>query len=244
MAVYFISDLHLGANYTADYLNEQRSVVACLDKMAKDATHIYLLGDVLDYWYEYRHVVLRGHTRFLGKLAELADQGIQITWLTGNHDIWIFDYLPEELGIRVVDGPVTEHIGGITVYMAHGDRQGCDSRSFRFLQKLFRSRLCQKLFAAIHPRWTVPFALRWSGASRKSGELTANDDTLSPAVEALATYSREYLAGHPDIDLFVYGHLHRRVELPLSSGSAMVILPDWMHTRSYARLEDGNLQFV
>ncbi len=244
MAVYFISDLHLGAGYADDYLNEQRCAVACLDQMAKDATHIYLLGDVLDYWYEYRHVVPRGHTRFLGKLAELSDRGIQITWLTGNHDIWIFDYLPSELGIRVVDGSLTEHIEGITVYMAHGDRQGCDSRSFIFIQKLFRSRFCQKLFAAVHPRWTVPFALRWSGASRKAGQQDADNDDLSPAVDILADYSRRYLASHPDINLFVYGHFHRCVTLPLSSGSNMVILPDWMHTHSYARLKDGHLKFI
>lgn len=244
MAVYFISDLHLGARYTSGYLEEQRRAAACLEEMAKDASHIYLLGDVLDYWYEYRHVVPRGHTRFLGKLAELADKGINITWLTGNHDIWIFDYLPNELGIRVVDGPITERVAGLNIYMAHGDRQGCDSYSFRLIQSLFRSRACQKLFAAIHPRWTVPFALNWSGASRKAGVDLTGDSNLSPAVDVLEKYSRKYLEKHPDINLFIYGHLHRRAERILSPQCSMVVLPDWMHTHSYARLEGTCLTLI
>ena len=103
-AVYFLSDLHLGASYFSSPVETERRVVRFLKSIAADAAEIYLVGDVLDYWYEYRYVVPRGHTRFFGALAELADSGVKITWMIGNHDIWIFDYLTSELGIEVVDG--------------------------------------------------------------------------------------------------------------------------------------------
>lgn len=243
MAVYFISDLHLGARYTDDYFDEQRKATMCLDEIAKDATHIYLLGDVLDYWYEYRHVVPRGHTRFFGKLAELADRGIKITWLTGNHDIWIFDYLPRELGIRIVDGTLTEKIEGLNVFMAHGDRQGCNAISFRIIQKLFRSRICQKLFSGIHPRWTIPLALKWSGASRKAGSKIKYKENLLSAVENLEQFSRRYLKGHPTVNLFIYGHLHIKIERNLTPECKMIVLPDWMSTHGYLRLDSGIITF-
>ena len=108
---YFLSDLHLGARYIAEPREHEMRVVRWLDSIKHNAKRIFLLGDILDYWYEYRYVVPRGHVRFLGKLAELADSGVEITWMTGNHDIWLFDYLSSELGIKVVDGPVKFTIG-------------------------------------------------------------------------------------------------------------------------------------
>lgn len=124
MKTYFISDLHLGAPYFTDTKKTERRVVSFLDSIKHDAEAIYLLGDVLDYWYEYRYVVPRGFVRFFGKLAELSDAGIKITWLIGNHDIWIFDYIPNEIGVRVIDGYLIDEIYGQKVFMAHGDGVG------------------------------------------------------------------------------------------------------------------------
>ena len=167
MKAYFLSDLHLGAPYFPDSRKAELRVVDFLDSIKDDAHTIYLLGDILDYWYEYRYVVPRGFVRFFGKLAELADSGVRIVWFIGNHDIWIFDYLPSELGIEVVDGALVEEIDGHFFYMTHGDGIGRLKPSFKVLRQLFRSRWCQKAFAAIHPRWTVPFAYGWSRHSRK-----------------------------------------------------------------------------
>lgn len=158
MKAYFLSDLHLGAPYFTDSKEAEKRVVSFLDEIKDDAEVIYLLGDILDYWYEYRYVVPRGFVRFFGKLAELADKGIRIVWFIGNHDIWIFDYLPSELGIEVVDGSLVEEIDGKIFFMTHGDGIGRLKPSFRFLRGLFRNKACQKAFSAIHPRWTVPFA--------------------------------------------------------------------------------------
>ena len=119
--VYFLSDLHLGASYFADPRAKERAVVQWLDSIKNTAAEIYLLGDILDYWYEYRTVVPRGYVRFLGKLAELSDAGVKLHWFIGNHDIWIFDYLPSEIGVEVIDGSVEREIMGKRFFLAHGD---------------------------------------------------------------------------------------------------------------------------
>ncbi len=235
--VYFLSDLHLGAGYFRDPKGAERRVVRFLDAVKDDAAAIYLVGDVLDYWYEYRYVVPRGFTRFFGKLAELSDAGVQITWLIGNHDIWIFDYLPTELGITVVDGAVETTICGKRFYMEHGDAIDGDSRSFRLLRGLFRSRFCQRLYAAIHPRWTVPFALRWSRSSRHS-DSRANV-VADPA--RLVRFSEEYSAKHPEIDYFIYGHLHIEHRCRLTEGAEMAVLGDWIDKYTYAVFDGKEL---
>lgn len=238
---YFLSDLHLGAPYFPDAREAERRVVSFLDSVRDDAESIYLLGDVLDYWYEYRYVVPRGFVRFFGKLAELSDAGVKITWLIGNHDIWIFDYLPSELGIKVIDGSLVEEIYGRKIYMAHGDGVGQQPASFRFLRSLFRSKVCQILYSSIHPRWTVPFASAWSRHSRAAGRGPYQTD--HPLLSNLVQFSREYLSEHPDISWFLFGHLHTFKKVQLSENSALVVLGDWISHFSYAEMTpDGELK--
>lgn len=240
MKTYFLSDLHLGAPYFKDTREAERRVVAFLDLIKHDADRIYLVGDVLDYWYEYRYVVPRGFVRFFGKLAELSDSGIEITWLIGNHDIWIFDYIPSELGVRVVDGSLTEEIYGQTVFIAHGDGVGKHPLSFRCLRRLFRSKTCQFFYSAIHPRWTVPFACKWSRHSRATGRKSGAD--WHPLLEHLEKFSKDYLASHPSVRHFIYGHLHMLSQQTLSPSCDLTILGDWISLFSYAELTvDGKL---
>lgn len=153
--IYFISDMHLGATYLGDPLEYERRVVRWLDSIADDAAELYMLGDVLDYWYEYRYVVPRGFTRFFGAVARLADSGVKVTWFIGNHDIWISDYIPRELGVKVVDGYEVVELGCKRFFLSHGDGLGRLPRGFRFIRSMFRNRTCQRLFSAIHPRWTA-----------------------------------------------------------------------------------------
>lgn len=240
MKTYFISDLHLGAPYFPDSRATERRVVAFLDSIRHDADAIFLLGDVLDYWYEYRYVVPRGFVRFFGKLAELSDAGVKITWIIGNHDIWIFDYLPNELGIRVVDGILEEEIYGNKVLMAHGDGVGRQPRGFRFIRSLFRSKFCQFFYSAIHPRWTIPFAYSWSRHSRATGRESGQEG--HPLLANLEKFSRDYLAEHPDVRHFIYGHLHIMKQLPISPDCDLTVLGDWISLDSYAEMTpDGVL---
>ena len=142
-AIYFLSDLHLGAAYITQPLEHEKRIVRVLDSIKDKAAEIYLLGDILDYWYEYSHVVPKGFVRFFGKIAELADSGIKIHWLIGNHDIWIFDYLPRELGIEVIDGILQREILGKNFFMNHGDGVGKHKLSFRIIRSIFRNKVCQ-----------------------------------------------------------------------------------------------------
>lgn len=239
MRAYFLSDLHLGAPYFPDSKERERRIVRFLDSIADDASHIFLVGDILDYWYEYKYVVPKGYIRFFGKLAELSDRGVKITWLIGNHDIWIFDYLPSELGITVKDGPWQCSLYGQHLMLAHGDGLGKTPRVFRFLRRLFRNRLCQWSFAGIHPRWTVAFAQRWSRTSRADGQQrdAASDAWMRQALANLRAYTETYAENHPEVSAFVYGHLHQVVDTTLPCGARMFILGDWLNHFTYLTLD-------
>ncbi len=190
MRVYFLSDAHLGSRATAD--NRQREVHLCrfLDSISHDASAIYMLGDIFDFWFEYHNVVPKGYTRFLGKLAELTDAGIEVHFFTGNHDMWAFDYLHKECGVILHTEPceISLPTNDTTIpspiaFVGHGDGLGDNSRSFRLLRSIFHSRLCQWLFRNVLPAdWGVEFGLRWAKNSRlkHDGNLIAeNGDTLS-----------------------------------------------------------------
>ncbi len=233
--VYFISDLHLGASYLPDPIEYERRVVRWLKSIEGKVSHLYMLGDILDYWYEYRYVVPRGFTRFFGQIASMADAGVKITWFIGNHDIWIFDYLPRELGVTVVDGSVVEEILGKRFYMAHGDALGKLPLGFRFIRSIFRNKFCQHLYAAIHPRWTVPFAHGWSRHSREGvdGFPVFEGADREPLVKFAEDYQKEHR--EKPIDFFVFGHRHVLVDYALVSGGRLIVLGDWIHHFSYGR---------
>lgn len=239
---YFIADLHLGATYNAADKALERRVVAFLDAISTDATELYLLGDILDYWFEYRYVVPRGYVRFFGKLAQLADAGVKITWIIGNHDIWIFDYLPAELGIRVVDGVLECDILGTRFCIQHGDAVG-GSRKFRVLRTLFRNRVLQKLFSGIHPRWTVGFAYAWSRHSRLSAR-QRGAGACAPGqqrwLDAVRAWCEERIAGGDPSRYYLFGHLHRGVEENLSDGRKLIVLPDWPSAEGYGVFDGEN----
>lgn len=240
--VYFLADMHLGARYVTDHRAHEARVVAALELMERDATDIYILGDALDFWFEYRSVVPRGFIRFLGALARLADRGVRLTWIRGNHDMWIFDYLPSEIGLEVVDGPIIRMIGGKRFFLDHGDAVGERPLGFRMLRRTFRNPLCRRLYAAIHPRWTMAIAHGWSAGSRKAGMKEAGRLAVTdPDAEPLVRFSRAYEAdpAHDHIDYFIYGHRHCEVDASAGHSSRVVILGDWLRGGSYAAF-DGN----
>ena len=145
--IYFASDAHLGARFHEDSRAVERRLVRWLDSIKDSAIAVWFLGDMFDYWYEYKYVVPKGFTRFLGKVAELADSGVEIHFLTGNHDVWMFDYLPTELGATVHDGPVTIDLLGRRFFLGHGDEVDDRSCAFQLMRRLFRNRFCQWLYA-------------------------------------------------------------------------------------------------
>lgn len=235
---YFISDLHLGATYLKNPHDYERKVVKWLHSIKDDAKSLYLMGDILDYWYEYRNVVPRGYVRFLGALAELADSGVEVTWFIGNHDIWIFDYLPNEIGVKVVDGYQVKDIDGKRFFLSHGDGLGELNLGFKIIRSVFRNKFCQWLFSAIHPRWTVPFAHRWSSHSRNYSDEKPVFE--GEGKEPFISFARDYMQENGHIDYFVLGHRHILLDYELKKDSHLIVLGDWIHHFSYGKY-DGNV---
>lgn len=238
---YFISDMHLGARYIADSRAHERRVCEFLGTISADASELYILGDALDYWFEYRTAVPRGHVRFFGALARLADAGVKITWLTGNHDIWLFDYLRDEIGIEVVDAPMLpREILGSKFVLAHGDRIGPQTASFRFICKMFRNRVCQRLYAAIHPGLTVPFAQGWSRHSREHGEYISARQFTERFAQICSTSAQEVLATYPDTRHIVLGHHHYPYHGKVDGADCdMTVLGNWTENAGSYAVFDG-----
>lgn len=241
--IYFASDAHLGARFHKDPLAIEKRLVRWLDSIRHEAAAVYFLGDMFDYWFEYKYVVPKGFTRFLGKVAELADRGVEMHFFIGNHDIWMFDYLPAETGAIVHREPLTVDLTGKRFFLAHGDEVDNRSLTFRFLRGLFRNKFCQRLYAAIHPRWTMGFAYGWSLHSRQAGlrEQEEADSYKGEAAEYLVVFAKEYLKTHPDIHFFVFGHRHIMLDLMLSRTSRLLIAGDWMRYFSYIVWDGENL---
>ncbi len=234
---YFVSDLHIGAGYIDNRIEHERTLVNWFRSIAPTAKAIYLLGDVLDYWYEYRTVVPRGYVRFFGVLAELADQGIEITWMKGNHDIWIFDYLPTEIGLTVADGVVDCVIDNHRFVMEHGDGVGELRSSYRFMRKGFRNKFLQWLYAGIHPRWTVGFAHRWSKHSRLNPSFVYSNEI--PNDDPLIKFALDYTQHNGHVDFFVFGHRHILFNQEIAPNSHLIILGDGFKQMTYG-IWDGH----
>ena len=242
-SVYFISDMHLGAQTFDRPLDYERRVVRFLDSIKADCQALFLVGDVIDYWFEYKQVVPRGFTRFLGKLGEFTDAGIEVHWFTGNHDIWIFDYIGKETGAVVHHTGEAMTLQGKLCYIAHGDGLGHDSRSFKLMNSFFHSRVCQKMFRWIHPDLATAFAHKWSAHSRLTGEKFP--DFLGENKEHIVVWTKQYIKeleaqGQPVPSYFIFGHRHIMLYLMLSRQTRLAILGDWIQHFSYGILtSDG-----
>lgn len=242
--VYFLSDAHLGCRAIPHDRTRERRLAAFLDSVKPNASAVYLLGDIFDFWYEYKTVVPRGHTRLLGKLSELSDCGVEVHFFTGNHDIWCKDYLTKECGAILHTQPTTVEIADKIFFLAHGDGLGDDDRNFKFLTRLFHNRPCQTLFSALHPRWAVAFALRCAAKSRIKHEQNGGDPPYSGENnEPLVRFAKSYLKEHPEINFFLFGHRHIELDLMLSRQTRLMILGDWVTQFTYA-VFDGERLFM
>ena len=235
--IYFASDFHLGIDTSKTSAERERLICQWLDEIRVDATKIYLVGDLFDFWFEYKHAVPKGHVRFLGKLAELRDQGIEIEAFIGNHDMWLFDYFPTELNIPVHRDQIQLTIDGKQFFIGHGDGKGPGDHGYKRLKKVFASKLCQWLFARLHPNFGIGIA---NYLSQRSRRLTAVEEFLGEENEWLVAYANRKLEQYPETDYFIFGHRHLPLDITLSNGRSRYInLGDWINHFTYA-VFDGN----
>lgn len=237
--IYFLSDAHLGAPNAEKSLEREKRLVRFLDEIKKDASTIFLLGDLFDFWYEYKKVVPKGYVRILGKLAELTDSGIQLLFFVGNHDMWMKDYFQKELNIQVFFEPREFTLGGKKFLIGHGDGLGPGDRGYKFIKKIFRNPVCQWMFGALPPSAGIGLADYFSRRSRAQTGMT--DETfLGEEKEWLIIYSKEVLKSK-HYDYFIFGHRHLPLDITLSPDSRYVNLGDWIKYNSYAVFENGEL---
>ena len=230
--IYFLSDFHLGAPNAVESLKREKRIVQFLDAIKNDAQQIFIVGDMFDFWFEYKLVVPRGYTRLLGKLAELTDFGIKIHFFAGNHDMWMRDYFQNELNIPVYYQPTPFEFNGKKFLIGHGDGQGPGDQGYKFLKKLFRNPLCQWMFGILPPYFGLGIANYFS---KKSRELASQkvEVFLGEDNEWLIIYCKEVLQKE-QYDYFIFGHRHLPIDYTLNENSHYINLGEWINYDSYA----------
>lgn len=219
---YFVSDVHLGLR-TSDPAEREERFVNFLKGIPRDGTlALYLLGDIWDFWYEYRDVIPREGARVVAQLVDLMDAGVKVRFFPGNHDIWCYSFF-QSLGIEVFREPVSVQIGNARFHLGHGDGLGGARWSYRFMQKIFHCRFLQRCFSTLHPWIAFRFGLGWSTGNRRTHE----PYHFRGAEEPLYRYAVAK-AAEEKVDYFIFGHFHDKVRLALPCGSTFVILKDWM----------------
>ena len=231
--IYFLSDAHLGSLAIEHSRTQERRLVRFLDSIKHKAAAVYLLGDMFDFWNEYKLVVPKGFTRFLGKLSELTDMGVEVHYFTGNHDLWTYGYLEKECGVTIHKQPLTTEIYGKIFFLAHGDGLGDPDRKFKLLRRMFHNRTCQRLLNFVHPRWGMSLGLNWAKHSRMKRRDGKEAPYMGEDREHLVLFTKAYMKTHDNIDYFIYGHRHIELDLMLSRKARMMILGDWIWQFSY-----------
>ncbi len=230
--IYFLSDFHLGIPDHAGSLQREKKVIALLDAIEEDAAGIFILGDMFDFWYEYKTVVPKGFTRLFGKLAALTDSGIPVTFFVGNHDMWMNGYFEKEFGIPVYHHPKSYEWNGKKFLLGHGDGLGPGDKKYKFLKKIFRSKISQWLFGILHPDWGIGLANYFSRKSRVK-TMQADKKFLGEDKEWLILFCRQTLAKE-HFDYFIFGHRHFPMEYNLGHTSTYINLGDWIRDFTYA----------
>lgn len=229
--IYFASDFHLGVPDQETSLAREKRVIRWLDSIEHDAAEIFLVGDIFDFWFEYKHAIPKGFVRLQGKIAQLTDNGIPVHFFTGNHDMWMFDYFPKELGIQLHREPIEREWNGKTFFIGHGDGLGPGDRMYKFLKRCFEAKWTQWCFARLHPNFGIWLANYFS---RRSRAATGDTDSqfLGEENEWLVAYSNEQLR-QQHRDFFVFGHRHLPMDIRLNERSRYINLGEWLHYNTY-----------
>lgn len=237
--IYFASDFHLGVPDKASSREREKLLISWLDHISTDAKEIYLVGDVFDFWYEYGTVIPKGFVRFQAKLAALCDAGIQVHIFIGNHDMWMFKYFEEELGVQMHRGPIFREWSGKKFFIAHGDGLGPGDHAYKLIKKVFANPVCIWLFKWLHPDIGVRLANFWSGRSREAN-LATDEDYLGDDKEWLLQFCDSKLK-EEHFDFFIFGHRHLVLDKPVGENSRYINLGAWFKDPHYAVWNGENL---
>lgn len=230
-SIYFASDFHLGLSAGSDPREREKKIISWLESVSSGAKEIYLLGDIFDFWWEYKRVVPKGFTRFLGTIGRITDSGVPVHFFTGNHDMWVKNYFVEECGMIVHTKPLLTTFDSKTFYLAHGEGLGTTSLGYKILLSIFRNETLRVLYSALHPNTGMAIGLKWSLSSRLGKGITK--EFLGEEKEDLLRHARQVLLSG-QVDYFIFGHRHMARIFRISESSEVYFLGDWIRHNSYA----------
>jgi UDP-2,3-diacylglucosamine hydrolase len=240
--IYFLSDFHLGVPSLQESHLREKLIVKFLDEIKNSASEIFIVGDMFDFWYEYKYVVPRGYTRLLGKLAELSDSGIQLHFFVGNHDMWMTDYFQTELNMQVYHEPKSFERSGKTFFIGHGDGLGPGDAGYKRLKKIFRNPFCRWAFGMLPPRIGIGLAHFFSKKSR--AQTGGSEEVfLGEEKEWLLIYCKKILE-EKQYNFFIFGHRHLPIDFRLSENSRYINLGEWMNFFTYAVFDGNDLRIL
>ncbi|MFN8416345.1 MAG: UDP-2,3-diacylglucosamine diphosphatase [Cytophagaceae bacterium] len=235
--IYFLSDFHLGAPNRKASLPREKKVIEFLNAIEPTAEAVFLLGDLFDFWFEYKYVIPKGFVRLQGKIAELTDKGIPVYVFTGNHDMWMFGYLEEELGVKIFREPVEFVINQKTYLIGHGDGLGPGDYFYKCMKWVFHNPFFQWIFKMVPPAIGMGIAHYWSGKSR----LNNQDDRFFGEEEFLFQYcTQEETKKHRDA--YIFGHRHLALDMNIKNQSRYVNIGDWIRYYTYATIDENGLE--
>lgn len=242
--IYFASDFHLGIPDHESSLVREKKLVRWLDFIEKDADEIFLMGDIFDFWFEYKYVIPKGYVRLLGKIAEITDKGIPVHIFRGNHDIWAFDYLEKELGVHLHRKPQIREFDGKKFFLAHGDGLGPGDKGYKRLKKVFECKFNQYLFRWLHPDIGSRMGLYFSQRSRLANvaKFKKNPKKINLNDEMLVHYVKRKSKEDPELDYFIFGHRHIPIKEKIGDKSELIILGDWLYLYTYGVFENGSMK--
>jgi UDP-2,3-diacylglucosamine hydrolase len=233
--IFFISDFHLGSPDHQTSLQREKYIIRFLDSISHEAAEIFIVGDLFDFWFEYKTVVPKGYVRILGKLATLTDSGIPIQFFVGNHDMWMKNYFETELAIPVYYEPKVFTRNGRKFLIGHGDGLGPGDGGYKFLKKIFRNKFSQGLFGILPPALGVGVANYFSRKSRHVTHLT-DEKFLGEDGEWLIAYCKRKMEME-HYDYMIFGHRHLPIDFTFPNGSRYINLGDWISYFSYASFD-------
>jgi UDP-2,3-diacylglucosamine hydrolase len=237
--IFFLSDFHLGAPNAILSRAREKKIISFLDSIEDEASEIFLLGDMFDFWFEYKQVVPKGYVRLLGKLAAITDSGIPVHFFVGNHDMWMKDYFQKELNIKVYHEPAQFNLGGKDFFIGHGDGLGPGDHGYKCLKKIFRNPICQTAFGILPSNIGISLANYFSRKSRaKTG--IADEVFESEEKEFLVAFCKDELT-KKHFDYFVFGHRHLPLNINVGEKSTYINLGDWITHFTYAEFDGDSL---
>lgn len=241
--IYFASDFHLGAPNHAKSLERERKICSWLDSIKTDAQMVFLVGDLFDFWFEYKHAVPKGYIRFLGKLAELSDMGIKLVIFTGNHDMWQRDYFEKELKAVINREPKTYLINDRKFLIGHGDGLGPGDYGYKILKKIFNNSIAKFMFGSLlHPSVGLKLGYLWAGHSWARHEKQKDVYVFETKEKEILYNYCEEIEAITHHDYYIFGHRHYKFDLKVGQNSRYINLGDWIKYNSFASFDGQNLE--